>query len=124
MGEDVTENLRTIRSIPLRIDNAPEHLVVRGEVYMPKSVFEELNRERELDGEKLFANPRNAAAVYSAACPEDCRVQRLDADFSTSDSPRLLFSTTLGSLFSWRTRFKTIPYRARSVEACCEDIHR
>lgn len=61
-GEDVTENLRTVRSVPLRIDNAPERLIVRGEVYMSKAVFEELNREREIKGEPLLANPRNAAA--------------------------------------------------------------
>ena len=61
-GEDVTENLRTVRSVPLRIENAPERLIVRGEVYMSKAVFEELNREREIKGEPLLANPRNAAA--------------------------------------------------------------
>ena len=61
-GEDVTENLRTVRSVPLRIENAPERLIVRGEVYMSKTVFEELNREREIKGEPLLANPRNAAA--------------------------------------------------------------
>ena len=61
-GEDVTENLRTVRSVPLRIENAPERLIVRGEVYMSKAVFEELNREREIRGEALLANPRNAAA--------------------------------------------------------------
>lgn len=62
VGEDVTENLRTVRSVPLRIENAPERLIVRGEVYMSKAVFEELNREREIRGENLLANPRNAAA--------------------------------------------------------------
>lgn len=61
-GEDVTENLRTVRSVPLRIENAPERLIVRGEVYMSKVVFEELNRQREIKGEPLLANPRNAAA--------------------------------------------------------------
>ncbi len=61
-GEDVTENLRTVRSVPLRIENAPERLIVRGEVYMSKAVFEELNREREINGEPMLANPRNAAA--------------------------------------------------------------
>lgn len=61
-GENVTENLRTIRSIPLRLENAPPHLIVRGEVFMPRQVFEELNRAREERGEPLFANPRNAAA--------------------------------------------------------------
>ena len=61
-GENVTENLRTVRSLPLRIENAPERLIVRGEVYMAKSVFEELNAQREISGEPLLANPRNAAA--------------------------------------------------------------
>ena len=61
-GENVTENLRTVRSLPLHIENAPERLIVRGEVYMSKAVFEELNAQRELKGEPLLANPRNAAA--------------------------------------------------------------
>ncbi len=62
IGEDVTENLRTIRSIPMHIPNAPERLIVRGEVYMPKSSFEKLNARQEEEGKPLFANPRNAAA--------------------------------------------------------------
>ena len=62
VGEDVTENLKTIRSIPMTIPNAPARLIVRGEVFMPKSVFHQLNEEREAEGKPLFANPRNAAA--------------------------------------------------------------
>ena len=62
IGEDVTENLKTIRSIPMTIPDAPGRLIVRGEVFMPKSVFEQLNAEREEEGNALFANPRNAAA--------------------------------------------------------------
>ncbi len=62
VGENVTENLRTVRSLPLRIENAPARLIVRGEVYMSKAVFRELNAQRELNGETLLANPRNAAA--------------------------------------------------------------
>ena len=62
IGENVTENLRTVRSLPLRIENAPERLIVRGEVYMSKAVFRELNEQREKNGEQLLANPRNAAA--------------------------------------------------------------
>ena len=62
VGEDVTENLKTIRSIPMTIPDAPGRLIVRGEVFMPKSVFHQLNEEREAEGKPLFANPRNAAA--------------------------------------------------------------
>ena len=61
-GENVTENLKTVRSLPLHIENAPERLIVRGEVYMSKAVFNQLNAEREITGEPLLANPRNAAA--------------------------------------------------------------
>ena len=62
VGEDVTENLKTIRSIPMRIDHAPPRLIVRGEVFMPKKSFEKLNARQEEEGKPLFANPRNAAA--------------------------------------------------------------
>lgn len=62
VGEDVTENLKTIRSIPMRLENAPERLIVRGEVFMPKKSFEELNARQEAEEKPLFANPRNAAA--------------------------------------------------------------
>lgn len=61
-GEDVTENLKTIRSIPMKLENAPVRLIVRGEVYMPKKSFEALNERQEAEGKPLFANPRNAAA--------------------------------------------------------------
>ena len=62
VGEDVTENIKTIRSIPMTIPEAPSRLIVRGEVYMPKTSFEKLNARQEEDGKPLFANPRNAAA--------------------------------------------------------------
>jgi DNA ligase (NAD+) len=62
-GEDITQNLRTIHSIPLSIPkDAPPRLEVRGEVYLPKAGFQKLNKERENEGLPLFANPRNAAA--------------------------------------------------------------
>jgi DNA ligase (NAD+) len=62
IGEDVTQNLRTIRAIPSRIDDAPELVEVRGEVYFPRGAFAELNEARSAAGEAAFANPRNAAA--------------------------------------------------------------
>lgn len=63
-GDDVTSNVKTIKAIPLKLldDNVPEVLEVRGEVYMPKRAFAELNVQREENGEDYFANPRNAAA--------------------------------------------------------------
>ena len=62
VGENVTENLKTVRSIPMQIPDAPPRLIVRGEVFMPKRVFHQLNQSREDAGQPLFANPRNAAA--------------------------------------------------------------
>nr|WP_316625024.1 NAD-dependent DNA ligase LigA [uncultured Ruminococcus sp.] len=61
-GEDVTENLMTIKSLPKRLKNAPEFLEVRGEVYMSVATFERIVAEQENNGEKPFKNPRNAAA--------------------------------------------------------------
>ncbi len=62
VGEDITHNLKTIQSIPLRLKEAVPFLEVRGEVYMPQKSFLKLNEQREASGEPLFANPRNAAA--------------------------------------------------------------
>lgn len=62
IGEDVTENLRTIRAIPMTLPDKLPRLIVRGEVFMSKKIFHKLNEEREERGEALFANPRNAAA--------------------------------------------------------------
>ena len=62
VGEDVTQNLRTIKALPLRIDESPELVEVRGEVYLARSAFERLNEDRAAAGEPAFANPRNAAA--------------------------------------------------------------
>ncbi len=64
MGEDITQNVRTIRSIPLRLnlENPPPLVEVRGEAFLPLEVFQQINQERRTSGETLFANPRNAAA--------------------------------------------------------------
>lgn len=62
IGEDVTANIRTIKAIPLKLTEPVPRLEIRGEIYMPKVEFARLNQEREEKGERLFANPRNAAA--------------------------------------------------------------
>ena len=86
-GEDVTANLRTIRAIPLRL-RQPVSVDVRGEVYMVRSAFERLNREREAAGEPLFANPRNAAAGS---------VRQLDPSI-TAQRPLSIFTYTLAAV--------------------------
>ena len=79
VGEDVTENLRTIRSIPMVLPEKLPRLIVRGEVFMPKNVFHKLNRQREELGEPLFANPRNAAAgSLRQLDPKVCAKRLLD----------------------------------------------
>jgi DNA ligase (NAD+) len=62
VGEDVTQNLRTIKAVPLRVQGAPRLLEVRGEAYLPRSAFARLNEDRAAAGEPTFANPRNSAA--------------------------------------------------------------
>ena len=62
VGENVTENIKTIFDVPMAVDTHYPHLWIRGEVYMPNKVFDRLNAQREAAGEQLFANPRNAAA--------------------------------------------------------------
>lgn len=62
VGEDVTENIKTIFDVPMTVETDYPHLWIRGEVYMPNKVFDRLNAQREAAGEQLFANPRNAAA--------------------------------------------------------------
>ncbi len=63
-GDDVTTNVKTIKSIPLKLrgDDYPKEFEIRGEIFMPRKVFDEINKERETDEEQLLANPRNAAA--------------------------------------------------------------
>ena len=79
VGEDVTANLRTIKSIPMTLPDKLPRLIVRGEVFMPKNVFHKLNHQREENGEALFANPRNAAAgSLRQLDPKVCAKRLLD----------------------------------------------
>ena len=114
VGEDVTENLRTIKSIPMRLENAPPSLIVRGEVYMPRKTFEKLNGERELRGEALLANPRNAAAGSMRQLdPKIAAARGLDmVVFNIQYTDREPFATDSAAL-DWlrELRFKVIDYR-------------
>lgn len=126
VGENVTENLRTVRSLPLHIENAPERLIVRGEVYMSKSVFNKLNEERELNGETLLANPRNAAAgSLRQLDPKIAASRKLDIilfniQYSSGDT----FTSHAESLDAMREMgFPVIPYMVYyNIEDCVERI--
>ena len=114
VGEDVTANLRTVRSIPLRVDGAPEHLIVRGEVFMPKKVFHTLNDERERRGEALFANPRNAAAgSLRQQDPKIAAQRKLDIlVFNVQWSDGVAFQTHEETLdYLAQKGFKVIPHQ-------------
>ncbi len=125
-GEDVTENLRTIRSLPKRLENAPEHLVVRGEVYMSKKVFRALNAEREKDEKSLFANPRNAAAgSLRQLDPAVAAERRLDIIcFNVQAVTGRSFETHSETLeFLESMGFPTVPHREfDTIDGCREMI--
>lgn len=113
IGEDVTENLRTVRSIPMKLENAPHRLIVRGEVFMPKAVFEKLNEAREEAGESLFANPRNAAAgSLRQLDPKIAAQRKLDIlVFNLQLCEGRSFATHSETLDYLRAlKFKVIPY--------------
>lgn len=120
VGEDVTENIRTIKSIPMKLENAPATLIVRGEVYMSRKTFERLNAERELRGESLFANPRNAAAGSMRQLdPKVAASRSLDmVAFNIQYSDGEVFETDSAGL-DWlkSLKFKVVDYQvADSME--------
>ncbi|MCI8813227.1 MAG: NAD-dependent DNA ligase LigA [Oscillibacter sp.] len=127
-GEDVTENLKTIRSIPMTLPEKLPRLIVRGEVYMARSVFEEINAMRELQGKPLMANPRNAAAgSLRQLDPKICAERRLDIQvFNLQLAEGREFSTHAGTLdYLASQRFKVIPHTTLSgVSACQAEINR
>lgn len=114
IGEDVTENLKTIRSIPMQLTGAPSRLIVRGEVFMPKKSFASLNERQEAEGKPLFANPRNAAAGS---------LRQLDPKIAAARGLDIyIFNIQLADGISFRThqesleylkglRFKVIPHK-------------
>lgn len=125
-GENVTENLRTVRSLPLHIENSPERLIVRGEVYMSKAVFEELNAQRELRGEPLLANPRNAAAGSMRQLdPKVAASRKLDIicfnmQYS-SDDKYISHAQTLDAMREMG--FPVVPYKCyNNIKDCVERI--
>lgn len=123
-GEDVTENLRQIACLPKRLDNAPEHLVVRGEVYMSRQVFTELNAIREVNGEQLLANPRNAAAgSLRQLDPKVVAQRKLDIIlFNIQTVSGVSFDSHSDSLdYLKKLGFPTIPYTLCVGEAACSE---
>lgn len=114
VGEDVTENLRTIRSIPMVIPNAPSRLIVRGEVYMPKASFEKLNAIQEEEGKQVFANPRNAAAgSLRQLDPKVAAKRGLDIlIFNVQMADGVRFNTHVETLeYLKALQFKVIPWQ-------------
>jgi len=117
MGEDVTENLKTIRSIPMTLPEKLPRLIVRGEVYMARSVFEEINTLREMEGKPLMANPRNAAAgSLRQLDPRIAAERKLDIQvFNLQLAEGRGFASHGETLEYLRSqRFKVIPFRTMS----------
>lgn len=128
VGEDVTENLKTIRAIPLKLPDALPRLIVRGEVYMPKRVFHELNQAREEKGQSLFANPRNAAAGSLRQLDPKIAAQRKLSIlvFNIQLAEGKTFETHTETLEYLKSqRFRVIPYvLCRTADECAEEIKR
>ena len=120
VGEDVTENLRTIKSIPMTLPEKLPRLIVRGEVFMPKNVFHKLNRRREENGEALFANPRNAAAgSLRQLDPKICARRLLDIRVFNLQLAEGREFATHGESIDYLTSqgFQTIPRKILSSAA-------
>ena len=120
IGEDVTENLKTIRAIPMTLENAPRRLIVRGEVFMPKKNFEKLNERQEAEGKPLFANPRNAAAgSLRQLDPKIAAKRGLDIYiFNVQLAEGVEFTSHTESLeYLKKLKFKVIPHKKLAAPA-------
>lgn len=128
VGEDVTGNLRTVRSIPKNLPEKLPRLVVRGEVYMARSVFDRINEELELEGKPLLANPRNAAAgSLRQKDPKVCAKRQLDiAVFNLQLVEGRSFATHSETLDYLREQgFPVIPHTVlRDPEEILEQIQK
>lgn len=126
VGEDVTENLRTVRNLPQKLENAPARLIVRGEVYMSHESFESINAQREVSGEALLANPRNAAAgSIRQQDPKVAASRKLDIIiFNLQLCSDQTFDTHADSLdYLHSLGFPTVPYqKCEHLQACCDRI--
>ncbi len=112
-GDDVSENVKTIRTVPLHLHgNFPEEFEIRGEIYLPHEGFRKINQEREESGEALFANPRNAASG-SLKMQDSAEVSRrpLDCNFYSINSAQLLYDNHYDFLLETnKWGFKTSAY--------------
>ena len=128
VGEDVTGNLRTVRSIPKNLPEKLPRLIVRGEVYMARSAFERINEELELEGKPLLANPRNAAAgSLRQKDPKVCAKRQLDiAVFNLQLVEGRSFATHSETLDYLREQgFPVIPHMVlRDPEEILEQIQK
>ena len=126
IGEDVTENLKTIPSIPMTLQGAPARLIVRGEVFMPKRSFEALNARQEAEGKPLFANPRNAAAgSLRQLDPRIAASRKLDIYvFNVQLAEGVEFTDHAASLdYLKQLQFKVIPFAMlTSTEAIVDHV--
>lgn len=123
VGEDVTENLKTVRSIPMTLPDKLPRLIVRGEVYMSRAVFAELNAQRELQGKPLMANPRNAAAgSLRQLDPKVCAERKLDIQvFNLQLAEGKTFSSHAETLdYMASQHFKVIPHKTLTGTAAVQ----